>query len=133
MPRARGTGLLSIDRSEQFLHSARRRRAEILVESNRLGEFLSNELVALRQFAIRCKRPLDTLDVATTQRPGRVPRQQTLDLMALPLLIDHIDGSLDRMFRLKQLCYWLSASNMSLDKVSACRRSVDCLPSSASA
>jgi hypothetical protein len=67
MPRARGTGLLSIDSSEQFLHSARRRRAELLVESNRLRELLSDELVALHQFAIRCKRPLDALGVATTQ------------------------------------------------------------------
>ena len=66
MPRARGTGLLSIDSSEQFLHSARRRRAELLVESNRLRELLSDELVALHQFAIRCKRPLDALGVATT-------------------------------------------------------------------
>jgi hypothetical protein len=53
-----------------------RRRAENLVEADRLRELLADELVTLRKIAVLCKRLLDTLGVATAQRPGGVPRQQ---------------------------------------------------------
>jgi hypothetical protein len=47
--------------------------------------------------------------------------------VAFSLFIDHFQSHLARFFRLEQLCHRLSASNMSLDKVSASRRSLDCL------
>src|SRR5262245_51646936 len=96
MPRAWHTLLLSIDRSEQLLHGTCRRCAEALVETDRLREFLPNEFVALREFAVLCKRLLDTLGVATIQGPGRVPWQHGLDLVALSLLIDQVQGQLAR-------------------------------------
>src|SRR4051794_29320676 len=56
-PRARRTPLLSIDRGEQLFHDTSRRRAERLVQADRLRKFLPDEFVAPRQFAVICKRP----------------------------------------------------------------------------
>src|SRR5262245_2094245 len=84
-PRARRTCLFSIDRGEQLFHGTRRRRAEALVEVDRLRELLPDEFVALREFDILCERPLNTLGVTTIQIPGCVPWQQGLDLVALSL------------------------------------------------
>ena len=69
----RRTRLLSIDRSEQLFHGTCRRRAEALVEADRLRELLPDEFVAPREFAVLCKSPLDTLGLRTIQSPGRVP------------------------------------------------------------
>src|SRR5262245_6117671 len=118
-PRTRRTHLFSIDRSKQLFHGTSRRRAECLVEANRLCEFLPDEFVALCEFAVLRKRPLDTLGITTIQRPGRVPWQQRLDLVALSLFVDQVQRQLARFFSLKQLCYRLSASNVSLNKLSA--------------
>src|SRR5262245_13231516 len=74
-PRARRTCLFSIDRSEQLFHGTRRLRAEALVELDRLREFLPNEFVAPRKFAVLGKRPLDTLGVTAIQRSGCMPWQ----------------------------------------------------------
>ena len=89
---ARRTRLLGIDRGEQLLHGARRRRTERLVEVDRLGQLLADEVVAPRKFAIACKRLLDAIGVTAAQRPGGMPRQQSFDLMALWLFIDHVHG-----------------------------------------
>jgi hypothetical protein len=63
----------------------------------------------------------------TAAGASMLPWQQELDLVAFSLFIDHFQSHLARFFRLEQLCHRLSASNMSLDKVSASRRSLDCL------
>ena len=89
-------------------HGARRGRAEHLVHTDRLRKFLPDELVAPRQFAVLCKRPFDTLGVATIQGPGGMPWQHGLDLAALSFLFDHVQGRLARFFCLAQLRYWLS-------------------------
>src|SRR5262245_16443419 len=125
-PRARRTCLFSIDRGEQLFHGTCGRRPERLVEADRLRELLPDEFVASREFAILCNRLLDTLGIATIQRPGRVLWQQSLDLVALSLFVDHVQCQLARSFRPAQLCYRLSASNVRLNKLSASR--LDCLP-----
>src|SRR5262249_29352098 len=79
---------LGMDRGEQLLHRARQRRAERLVEVDGLRKLLADEIIAPREFAVVCKRLLDAIGVAAAQRPCRVPRQQSLDLMALWLFID---------------------------------------------
>src|SRR5262245_6144594 len=100
-PLARCMLRVCIDRGEQLLHGTCRRRAQRLVEADCLREFLPDEFVALRKFAVLCKRPIDTLGLTTIQRPGRVPWQQRLDLVALTLFVDHVQGQLARCFRLK--------------------------------
>jgi len=91
----------SIDRSEQLFHGTRRWRAKRLVEADCHRKLLADEFVALREFDVLGKRPLDTLRVSTIRRPGRVPWQQRLDLVALTLFVDHVQGQLARCFRLK--------------------------------
>src|SRR5262249_60217378 len=56
---ARRTCLLGIDRGEQLLHGARRRRAERLVEVDGLPKLLPDEITAPREFPGVCKPSLD--------------------------------------------------------------------------
>jgi hypothetical protein len=58
----------------------------------RLRKLLAHEIIAPREFAVACKRLLDAIGVAATQRACRVPRQQSLDLMALWLFVDRVHG-----------------------------------------
>jgi hypothetical protein len=55
---------LGIDCGEQLLHGARRRCAERLVEMDRLGKLLADELVAPCEFTITRERLLDAMGVA---------------------------------------------------------------------
>src|SRR5262249_48065193 len=80
---ARRTLLLSVDRGEQLLHGARRRRTERLIEVDCLGPLLADEIIVACEFALASKRLFDAIGVAAAQRPCRVPRQQSFDLMAL--------------------------------------------------
>ena len=91
-PAARRARFLGIDRGEQLLHGARGRRTERLVEMDRLGQLLADEVVAPRKLAVAGKRLLDAIGVAAAQRPRRMPRQQSFDLVALWLFIDHVHG-----------------------------------------
>ena len=79
--------LLGIDCGEQPLHRARRWRTDRLIEVDRLHKFLADQISLLRQFAVVGHRLLNAIGVASTQRPGRVPRQQSFDLMALRLFV----------------------------------------------
>src|SRR5207237_6836458 len=78
----RSARLLGIDRGEQLLHAACRRRAERLVEMDRLGELLAHEIVTPRQLAIAGKGPLHAIGIAPAQRSRCMPRQQGLDVIA---------------------------------------------------
>jgi len=89
---ARRARLLHVDGGEQLLHGARRWRTQRLVEVDGLGEFLADQVVAPRQLAVARQRLLDAIGVAAVQRAGRMPRQQSFDLMALWLFIDHVHG-----------------------------------------
>ena len=89
---ARGARFLGVDRGEQLLHGARGRRTERLVEMDRLGELLADEVVAPLQLAVARERLLDAIGVAAVQRSRRMPRQQSFDLMALWLFIHHVHG-----------------------------------------
>src|SRR5262249_3573830 len=55
-------------------------------------KLLADEVIAPREFAVACKRLLDAIGVAAAQRPCRVPRQQSLDLVALRLFVDRVHG-----------------------------------------
>src|SRR5439155_14085343 len=88
---ARGARLLSIDRGEQFLHAARGWGAERLIEVDRLGKLLADQIVAAWQLAVACKRAFDAVGIAPVQCPCRMPRQQSLDLMAFRLF-DRVHG-----------------------------------------
>jgi hypothetical protein len=46
-------------------------------------KLLADEIIAPREFAAARKRLFDAIGVAAAQRPCRVPRQQSFDLMAL--------------------------------------------------
>src|SRR6516165_5602050 len=70
----------------------RRRRTERLVEVDCLRKLLADEIVAPREFAVACERLLDAISVAAAERPCRVPRQQSFDLVALWLFVDRIHG-----------------------------------------
>src|SRR5262249_52277274 len=85
---ARRTCLLGIDRGEQLLHGARRRRAQRLVDVDGPRKLLAAARIAPREFAGGRKRLPAGIGVAAAQRPCRVRRQQSLDLMALWLFID---------------------------------------------
>jgi hypothetical protein len=79
---ARRSCLLGINCGEQFLHGARRRCAERLVEMDRVCKLLADEVIAPREFVVAGKRPLDEIGVAAAQRPSHIPRQQNLDFVA---------------------------------------------------
>src|SRR2546430_8050460 len=91
-PMARRTSHIGIDCGEQLLHGARRGCAERLVEVDRLRKLLTDKVIAPREFAVARERLLDTIGVAAAQRPRRMPRQQSLDLVALWLFIDRVHG-----------------------------------------
>ena len=59
---------------------------------DRLDKLLADEFILPRQFAVAGQRVLHAIGVASTQRPGRVPRQQSFDLMALWLFVDRVHG-----------------------------------------
>src|SRR5262249_5574554 len=61
---APGTCLVGIDCGEQLLHSARCRCAERLVEVDRHGKLLTNELIAASKFSVARERLLDAIGVA---------------------------------------------------------------------
>src|SRR5262249_55010630 len=87
---ARRTRLLGVDGGEQLLHGARRRPTERLVEVDGLRKLFAHEIIAPRELAVACKRLLDAIGVAVAERPCRVPRQQSFDLVALWLLVDRV-------------------------------------------
>jgi hypothetical protein len=84
---ARRPRLLGIDCGEQPLDRARRWRTECLIQVDRLDKLLADQFILPRQFAVAGQRVLHAIGVASTQRPGRVPRQQSFDLMALRLFV----------------------------------------------
>jgi hypothetical protein len=84
--------LLGVDRGEQLLHCARRRRTERLIEMDRLGKLLTDEIITARQFAVAGKRLFYAIGVAATERPCRVPRQKRFNLVALRLLTNRVHG-----------------------------------------
>ena len=55
-------------------------------------KLLADEIIAPRKFAAARKRLFDAIGVAAAQRPCRVPRQQSFDLMALWLFVDRVHG-----------------------------------------
>src|SRR5262249_48580434 len=89
-PAARRKRLFGVDRGEQLLHGTRRRRTERLVEVDDLRKLLADEIIAPRELAVAGKRLLDAIGVVAAQRPYRVPRQQSFDLVALWLLVDRV-------------------------------------------
>src|SRR6266849_317481 len=91
-PAARRKRLFGVDRGEQLLHGTRRRRTERLVEVDCLRKLLADEIIAPRELAVAGKRLLDAIGVVAAQRPCRVPRQQSFDLVALWLLVDRVHG-----------------------------------------
>ena len=67
-------------------------RTERFVEVDRLRKLLADEVIAPRELAVTGDRLLDTIGVAAIQRSRCMPRQESLDLMALWLFIDHVHG-----------------------------------------
>jgi hypothetical protein len=55
-------------------------------------KLLADEIIAPRQFAVTRERLLDAVGVETAQCPRRMPRQQSLDLMALSFFLDRVHG-----------------------------------------
>src|SRR3954451_21334485 len=82
------TCLLSIDRGEYLLCDTRRRLTECLVEVDRLRKLLENERIAPRKLNVACKRSLDAIGFAATQRACRIPGQQKLDSQPLRVFFD---------------------------------------------
>jgi hypothetical protein len=84
------TRLLRINCCEQ-LHGARRWRTQRslrwIVSAN-----LAHKIIAPGKFAVASKRLFDAIGVAAAQRPGGVPRQQSFNVVALWLFIDHVHG-----------------------------------------
>ncbi len=78
--RARAFG---IDRGKQLLHRAGRRRAQHLVEVDGLVELLTHQVVMTGKFTIARQRLLDAHGVAAAERSGRMPRQESFDLLPL--------------------------------------------------
>src|SRR5260221_6472559 len=91
-PAARRKRLFGVDRGEQLLHGTRRRRTERLVEVDYLRKLLADQIITPRELAVAGKHLLDTICVVAAQRPCRVPRQQSFDLVALWLLVDRGHG-----------------------------------------
>src|SRR5262249_42199944 len=89
---ARRTRLLGVDGGEQLLHGTRRRRTERLVEVDGLRKLFAHEIIAPREFAVARERLLDAIGVPVAERPCRVPRQQSFDLVALWLFVDRVHG-----------------------------------------
>ena len=80
---------LSVDRGEQLFHRPRGRRAERLVEMDRLVELLADQFVLAGEFMIASERLLDPLGLAPRKGSSRMPRQEGLDVLALIRLIVH--------------------------------------------
>src|SRR5262249_35547235 len=89
---ARRARLLGVDCGEQLLHRARGGRTKRLVEVDRLRKLLAHEIIAPRELAVAGKRLLDAIGVAAAQRARRMPRQQSLALVALWLFVDRVHG-----------------------------------------
>ena len=52
-----------------------------------LRKLFADEIIAPREFAVARERLLDAIGVAAAERPCRVPRQQSFDLVRLRLLV----------------------------------------------
>src|SRR5205807_10270327 len=72
----------SLDAGEQTVHRARRRRTERLIEVDGLAELLAHQRKLPGQLLVVFERRVDALGVTTAERPGRVPRQEGLDVPA---------------------------------------------------
>jgi hypothetical protein len=70
---------------------------------NRLCKLLEDEVVEPREFAVIGKCWFDEIGLAAAQRPCRMPRQQSLDFVALQLFIDHVYHILVRSLAFEQL------------------------------
>ena len=79
---------LGIDRGKQFLHGARGRRSQGLVEADGLGIFLADDGVLPGEVGIAGESFLDPARVARIQRTRGMPGQQQLDIAGL--LLQHL-------------------------------------------
>ena len=77
---------LGIDRRHQPVGDMRPRRAERFVEVNGLDDLFADQFDMAREFGVLAQRLLDALAIAATQRAGRVPGQQRLDLAGLAIV-----------------------------------------------
>ena len=59
---------------------------------DRLDKLLADQLILPRQFAVVGQRSLHAIDVAATQRTGRVPGQQSFYLLRFQLFVYRVHG-----------------------------------------